>query len=162
MAAIRRRSRVRRMVKWVGLVLCLLMLVISAINVWSSVHWHSRYHGLAKNRYVLEWSLSGGAIFVGAFSERVVRQAGWPRPGFKLTGPHDWVWRPSLMDHLASPTWLVGAVVPLWIPFVAVSMPTALLWWRDRRRIPPGHCRKCGYDLTGNVSGVCPECGERI
>ncbi len=37
-----------------------------------------------------------------------------------------------------------------------------LTWWCERRRIPPGHCRKCGYDLTGNVSGVCPECGERI
>jgi hypothetical protein len=23
-------------------------------------------------------------------------------------------------------------------------------------------CRKCGYNLTGNVSGVCPECGTRI
>jgi hypothetical protein len=22
------------------------------------------------------------------------------------------------------------------------------------------HCQKCGYDLTGNVSGRCPECGE--
>ena len=21
------------------------------------------------------------------------------------------------------------------------------------------HCGQCGYDLTGNVSGVCPECG---
>ena len=29
---------------------------------------------------------------------------------------------------------------------------------RDRR-YPPGHCLKCGYNLTGNVSGVCPECG---
>ena len=26
-------------------------------------------------------------------------------------------------------------------------------------RIAPGHCRACGYDLTGNVSGRCPECG---
>jgi hypothetical protein len=25
--------------------------------------------------------------------------------------------------------------------------------------IPPLACRRCGYDLTGNVSGVCPECG---
>jgi hypothetical protein len=25
----------------------------------------------------------------------------------------------------------------------------------------PGHCRTCGYDLTGNVSGLCPECGTR-
>lgn len=23
-------------------------------------------------------------------------------------------------------------------------------------------CVKCGYDLTGNVSGICPECGTPI
>jgi len=27
------------------------------------------------------------------------------------------------------------------------------------RRPQPGHCRQCGYNLTGNVSGTCPECG---
>ncbi len=26
----------------------------------------------------------------------------------------------------------------------------------------PGHCGQCGYDLTGNVSGICPECGWSI
>jgi len=35
-----------------------------------------------------------------------------------------------------------------------------------RRRLPilypTGHCHRCGYDLTGNVSGVCPECGEKV
>ncbi len=32
-----------------------------------------------------------------------------------------------------------------------------------RRRVPdPGKCRRCEYDLTGNVSGVCPECGTAI
>ncbi|MBN2448588.1 MAG: hypothetical protein JXO22_17815 [Phycisphaerae bacterium] len=25
-----------------------------------------------------------------------------------------------------------------------------------------GRCERCGYDLTGNVSGRCPECGEPI
>jgi hypothetical protein len=29
--------------------------------------------------------------------------------------------------------------------------------WRRIRL--PGRCRKCGYNLSGNVSGVCPECG---
>ena len=29
--------------------------------------------------------------------------------------------------------------------------------WRD-----PRYCVKCGYDLTGNVSGVCPECGLAV
>ena len=33
--------------------------------------------------------------------------------------------------------------------------------WHERRAETEGHpaCRACGYDLTGNVSGVCPECG---
>lgn len=26
----------------------------------------------------------------------------------------------------------------------------------------PRHCGQCGYDLTGNVSGICPECGWKI
>jgi hypothetical protein len=34
--------------------------------------------------------------------------------------------------------------------------------WHPARRIPPGHCQKYGYSLTGNVSGVCPECGEKV
>lgn len=35
----------------------------------------------------------------------------------------------------------------------------ALLVPSRRRTLPGGRCA-CGYDLTGNVSGVCPECGE--
>ena len=60
----------------------------------------------------------------------------------------------------------VHFVLPLWIPFLLVTIPMAHLWYRDRRRrIAPGHCPKCGYDLTKNESGRCPECGvecERI
>lgn len=32
-----------------------------------------------------------------------------------------------------------------------------------RRRPPmPGHCMSCNYDLHGNESGTCPECGTPI
>jgi len=31
---------------------------------------------------------------------------------------------------------------------------------RARNMLP--NCEKCEYDLTGNVSGVCPECGTTI
>jgi|GEM_PF-3045227 len=31
---------------------------------------------------------------------------------------------------------------------------------RRRRRRREGLCLRCGYDLKGNVSGTCPECGE--
>ncbi len=53
-------------------------------------------------------------------------------------------------------------VVPIWMPLVAIGAATAYLWWTDRRPIPPGHCQKCGYNLTGNVSGRCPECGTAV
>ncbi len=26
----------------------------------------------------------------------------------------------------------------------------------------PDYCARCGYNLKGNVSGICPECGIRI
>jgi hypothetical protein len=50
---------------------------------------------------------------------------------------------------------LLGYVIPILIFGL-------LTRWYAPVRIPPGHCRKCGYNLTGNVSGVCPECGERV
>jgi hypothetical protein len=30
------------------------------------------------------------------------------------------------------------------------------------RKLSVHLCRQCGYDLTGNVTGVCPECGTAI
>jgi hypothetical protein len=49
--------------------------------------------------------------------------------------------------------------IPHWLILLALAVPTAMLWWADRRK-PEGWCTRCGYDLTGNVSGVCPECGQ--
>ena len=48
--------------------------------------------------------------------------------------------------------------VPMWMVLCLVGPPTAWLWHLDRRPAP-GKCR-CGYDLTGNTSGKCPECGQ--
>ena len=50
---------------------------------------------------------------------------------------------------------------PVWLFVVAVGFPTAILWWRDRRP-KTGFCKACEYDLTGNVSGTCPECGTTV
>lgn len=33
-------------------------------------------------------------------------------------------------------------------------------WVAERRSDPV--CRRCSYNLTGNVSGRCPECGQRV
>jgi predicted RNA-binding Zn-ribbon protein involved in translation (DUF1610 family) len=53
--------------------------------------------------------------------------------------------------------------LPLWFPFILfVTYPTIALIrgplrrWQWRRK---GLCTQCGYNLTGSVTGVCPECG---
>ncbi len=50
--------------------------------------------------------------------------------------------------------------LPPWIPLTTFALPIGLMMWLDRRRRLPDHCKKCGYNLTGNVSGICPECGK--
>ena len=55
--------------------------------------------------------------------------------------------------------------MPLW-PIVALAAVAPAVWLvdplRKRRRRKAGQCAACGYDLTGNVSGVCPECGAEV
>jgi hypothetical protein len=60
------------------------------------------------------------------------------------------------------PKYLGFIDIPLLGVLILLAIPTVLLWWADRRRIAPGHCRNCGYDMTGNVSGRCPECGTAV
>lgn len=52
-------------------------------------------------------------------------------------------------------------LLPLW-PIVAGSSLATMFLWLRRRRLIPGHCGACGYDLQGNVSAVCPECGSPV
>jgi hypothetical protein len=51
-------------------------------------------------------------------------------------------------------------------PLAAVTLAAVLIVLLDkierqfRRAVPPqGACPVCAYNLTGNVSGTCPECG---
>jgi len=52
---------------------------------------------------------------------------------------------------------------PQILSFMLYSIAAWRHWFHPtKRRTPPGHCRNCDYDLTGNVSGICPECGQPI
>jgi hypothetical protein len=44
--------------------------------------------------------------------------------------------------------------------FVALGGALVLCRGVFRPCFPQGHCAKCGYNLTGNLSGRCPECNE--
>lgn len=53
---------------------------------------------------------------------------------------------------------------PLWgVSLISAPYPIVALWRgpiRRRKRRRKGWCLECGYDLEGNVSGICPECAQ--
>ena len=56
-------------------------------------------------------------------------------------------------------------LLPFWMPsafFATVLWSCYRPLYHLRRRRKMGLCVLCEYDLTGNVSGVCPECGTKI
>jgi hypothetical protein len=66
---------------------------------------------------------------------------------------------PSLPLTIAS----IDAVL-LWsaTPLLALGALLLKLGWLPRRRGGEPRCRRCGYDLTANASGRCPECGADV
>ena len=155
--------------KWAGLVSSLMLLIAMALsfewNVSSLFPWLGY-----RDVFPVQCSLNCGAISftAGAFQGLPYREPkGWDvtceisQAGLGLNNH----WLP----HLLRPRFNIDRSrgenlfihVPLPPVIVVLAAGTAFLWYHDRR-IPPGHCKKCGYNLTGNVSGICPECGRVI
>jgi len=147
-----RRRPIRRILKWTGLVVCVLIL-----SVWGlSLRWALGYDGVG---WSAGFSVGGSWVHICPQSPennwRAVTLNQWFRDSWR------WGFRlPYYRSITSSGTTKTSVEVPLWIPLAIVAIPTAILFYRDRRRIPPGHCEKCGYDLTGNESGRCSECGQ--
>ena len=131
------------MLKWAGLIISILLAVTTLVTTFG-------YASLTLGSHLFE--VSEGAIgFLGNVKTDPAFQLGW-LPSFGIIG---------LPVFTRSPLYFGWNVrLPFWIPFLVVSIPTYILWRRDRRK-PEGCCQECGYDLTGNVSGVCPECGSK-
>lgn len=112
----------------------------------------------------------------GGWSMRT-RRDGWPWPALA---------RQTLLTHPNEPRWLtatsptfeyLGSIevrgrdlpyLPVWrgligntllfalVALPIVMVPGVIVRWR---RVLPGHCAACGYDVTGLA--ICPECGAR-
>ena len=146
-------SRTRRILKWTGVGLSVAILAAWVASLWFAISLISTPRD--------SLLISCGKL-VG---ERASIERKFGIPGGIQT--HDWVgfgFSVPRVDTLHIcvhyPEYdLIVSTLPLWIPFLVTALPTAWLWHRDRRRIRPGCCPRCGYDLTGNTSGVCSECG---
>lgn len=58
---------------------------------------------------------------------------------------------------------VILVAVAIALPGIAAYCVSRIIFrimrWKNAR---PNHCNTCDYNLTGNVSGICPECGEPI
>jgi hypothetical protein len=79
----------------------------------------------------------------------------WSFAGFKWMHA-TFSYRPNLPGLVYS-----CLIVPDWtLALAALILPG--MWLATRRAGAPstGLCSSCGYNLTGNTSGICPECGR--
>ena len=173
----KRRRRLRRVLKWCGLAACFLILEAFVVSLSRSVWWTTATNLRIEHRGFY-FGLRRGALWLQYHHWKPVfpagRRVGGPYPGgWGTTRPFtgDWIgWSPDVewiwwfqFSSKRRPTGLTTEIViPMWFLLALAFILTAYLWYRDRRRWPPGHCQKCGYDLTGNESGRCPECGTEV
>lgn len=92
-------------------------------------------------------------------ASRIRRVAKWCLPGwFALVLTAAWVLHARQL--LMSPGGFRNlSSVEFWGPLMFAAIAILLLLQPARSRPRRGHCAKCGYNLTGNEIGVCPECG---
>lgn len=105
----------------------------------------ARVQGFGGHHYAV--GVEAGRFAIGVTTNSSNATTGWFVESFDF---HFEPW------FLIEPTPLAGYVaVPLWAPLLVLG---ALAWRTRPRRIPPGHCQHCGYDLGGTT--LCPECGH--
>jgi uncharacterized RDD family membrane protein YckC len=134
-------------------------------------------------------ALSGGAVTdeIGALMNILSWLLFLPflfKDGFKGASPGKWLCGVQVLDTQTREPAGFGASfkrnLPLFIPFVPLIVAFQLLkgnrlgdkWantfvvWKKyaNTRVfgASGKCEKCQYDLSGNTSGICPECGTPL
>lgn len=154
----KRRSRLRRVVKWGGVALSLLVLLVWIVTLWRNLGFFY-VKSLVRGMQFTEVGVGQAELWCSRYD---LPKGPEPTRSFKfyLTPPNDSQYR-HWLPHVVRHQGFCRVILPLWIPLWLVALPTIFLFWHDCR-VPPGHCQTCGYDLTGNTSGVCPECGTKL
>lgn len=125
------------MVRWCALLLALLPVLLWGIGYMAESDWER-----------LRLAIVGGSVTVQVRSELP------PAPPICVGSREP-------IGMLRIRRTLVSFSVPLWAFSVAFG-GVAWLAWPRQRPVRPGACARCSYDLTGNLSGRCPECGTPL
>jgi hypothetical protein len=163
----KRRGRLLVASRWVCTALAVVVIAVLICGRW----WLLRLTWTTRDRAVATLAVGGGVV-------RGCREpvGFWAPTGLRIDRAPAWEWGWSMQDDRMLPgAWYFGVLyckdpnVPrlfgfgLFIPVVAIGVPTAVLWWMDVRarwRRRKGSCPACGYDRHGLAGDVpCPECG---
>jgi len=157
--------RFRRIMSRTADAICIVLMVLTVVMFVRGL-W--RIEGVAyKTAYLYMYAgCEGGRLHVG-IADIPPRASGVLLTGFFSSDVGDF--RPPKFwfqyEALPGPT-SQTVYIPLWFLFLLFAIkPTwsLIAWRRRRRRDMPGHplCNNCGYDLHGNTTDSCPECGAR-
>lgn len=67
---------------------------------------------------------------------------------------------PAMVSSMATSFAVLAGLFILEMLIIGLGIFGSLIF--AGRHYPPGHCRRCGYNLHSNKSGRCPECGEAV
>ena len=159
------RHRLRRVMKWSVLAVCLALA--------------GAYVASARWAVYLRSSHGNG---IGLWPGRLAIERGSAHVATAMAVPRSWLsepLRPRLSTRpIADESEFrfgygirrIGAYrawfIPLWWLLAPAASLTGVPWTPEvltfvgRLRLARPGCCPCGYDLTGNTTGVCPECGK--
>ena len=139
-----------------------LLLMVATVGLWVEGQSHEYLFGYAPGQGADSDSYEIGSTPAGCFVTRYTTPS-----SDDVSGRERW----NFIAFLFEIETVVGSGGPfLRIEGIDVShwfltltfaiLPAIWLFkWNKRRKLGPNACSSCGYDLTGNESGVCPECG---
>jgi len=152
------RGRLLNLLTAVSVFLCL-----ASAGLWVRSYYRSDLgQYVARDGWALSVMLGNGAADFISSAELPGVTTDWTTEAAREGATGWWWFRSDFTDY---PAWMVR--IPLWFPLaLAAVLPTmrcrrhALRRLHGRRMTRGGRCVQCGYDLAGNVSGVCPEYGR--
>ena len=156
----------RRLFRWLVNGLSLLSLLACMRAGWLWGRSYELRGGMGRD--VVDLSRGEGAYWLASDRGRLVlcgqHGSGWGQPAaaFRLAGL-------EFASSRVRGDFLWNLIIPYPLLTPALALPP-LLWLAlrsrgliaRRRRCRLGLCLRCGYDLSGNTSGKCSECGEPV
>jgi hypothetical protein len=137
----------------------LLLLCVAAVALWSLMHRPdvAYFHGYGVQIMWRGREVAAPPYAIPLDEGKRFARLEWGRRWSLVTFPT--TGKPARDAYIES----LWVLFPRWFCVLSAILPLAVFYaLRQWQSVPPNHCGICSYSLTGNTSGVCPECGTPV